>query len=57
VLKGAEDMLRRSRYLQIEVLNINMRKIRSFLKRCGFRKVMGVVHDNYKNIVFENLRI
>jgi len=53
VLKGAEETLKRTRYLQVEVFDHNLNEVKMMLRKYGFRKLAEIMHGGYRNLIFE----
>lgn len=53
VLRGAEETLKRTRYLQVEVFDQNLNEVKTMLRKYGFRKLAEIKHGGYQNIIFE----
>jgi len=53
VLKGAGETLKRTHYLQVEAFEPNLDKVRTILRRHGFRKLAEIKYEGYRNIIFE----
>jgi len=53
VLRGAEETLKRTRYLQVEVFDQNLDEVKTMLGRYGFRKLAEIKYEGYRNMIFE----
>jgi len=53
VLRGAEETLKRARYLQVEVFDKNLDEVKTMLGRYEFRKLTEIEYEGYRNMIFE----
>jgi len=53
VLRGTEETLKRTRYLQIEVYDENLDDVKIMLGKYGFRKLAEIKYEGYRNTIFE----